>query len=120
MLGLADQAFLDVLGVKEAADLAWLQPRLTPHPWLAYTEPVSLGAAEASVPGAYVECPCWMRVFEPYAGRARALGWQIHELATGHEAMVTAPDDLTHDVARTWVIHPVACRTQPYQPKHAS
>jgi pimeloyl-ACP methyl ester carboxylesterase len=86
---------LEVLGVHDADDLAWLQPRLTPHPWLTYTERVALGFGEAPVPGAYVECVSWMRVFQPYADRARARGWEVRELATGHEAMVTAPDELT-------------------------
>lgn len=35
-----------------------------------------------------------MRVFTPHAERAAARGWQVHEIATGHEAMVTAPGRL--------------------------
>jgi hypothetical protein len=35
-----------------------------------------------------------MRVFRSQAERARSRGWPVHELATGHEAMVTAPDAL--------------------------
>jgi hypothetical protein len=35
-----------------------------------------------------------MRVFQSQAERARAKGWPVHELATGHEAMVTAPREL--------------------------
>lgn len=87
---------LQVLGVTEEADLAWLTPRLTPHPWLTYTEPLRLTGAGESVPASFVECTDWMRVFEPYAARAQSLGWPTHELATGHEAMVTAPEALAH------------------------
>jgi pimeloyl-ACP methyl ester carboxylesterase len=82
---------LEVLGVTEQADLDWLTPRLTPHPWLTYTEPIRLGPEEAEVPGVFVECTDWMRVFQPYAERARQRGWPVHEVPTGHEAMVTAP-----------------------------
>jgi hypothetical protein len=46
------------------------------------------------VPGAYIECTDWMRVFTHQAERARSRGWSVHELPTGHEAMVTAPDAL--------------------------
>lgn len=85
---------LEVLGVTEEADLTWLTPRLTPHPWLSYTERLRLTGAGESVPASFIECTDWMRVFEPYAARARSLGWPTHELATGHEAMVTAPEAL--------------------------
>ena len=35
-----------------------------------------------------------MRVFAGQADRARDRGWPVHELETGHEAMVTAPEEL--------------------------
>lgn len=92
---------LEVLGVTDEQDLTWLTPRLTPQPWLTYTEPVALGQAEAEVPGTFIEGVDWMRVFQPYAERARARGWDVHEIPTGHEAMVTAPDalaDLLHEI----------------------
>jgi pimeloyl-ACP methyl ester carboxylesterase len=86
---------LTVLGVSEDADLKWLGPRLTPHPWLTYTEPLRLGGAGETVPAAFIECTDWMRVFQPHAERAAARGWPVHHIATGHEAMVTAPRQLT-------------------------
>jgi pimeloyl-ACP methyl ester carboxylesterase len=79
------------LGVTDEADVAWLTPRLTPHPWLTYTEPVRLTGACDTVPGVFVECVDWLRVFREQAERAAVLGWPVHEIATGHEAMVTAP-----------------------------
>lgn len=85
---------LSVLGVTEQEDLDWLSPRLTPHPWLTYTEPLRLRDGCGQVPAAYVECTDWMRVFQPHAERAAARGWPVHHLATGHEAMVTAPKEL--------------------------
>lgn len=85
---------LTVLGVEDQADLDWLTPRLTPHPWLSYTEPLRLTGKGDQVPGAFVECTDWMRVFTPHAERAAARGWPVHEIATGHEAMVTAPREL--------------------------
>lgn len=81
---------LQVLGVTDPGDLAWLQPRLVPHPWLTYTEPARTG----DVPGAFVHCTAWLDVFAPQAQRAADRGWPVVDLATGHEAMVTAPDAL--------------------------
>lgn len=86
---------LSVLGVTEQTDLDWLTPRLTPHPWKTYTDPLRLTGAAENIPGAFVECTNWMRVFRTQADRARDLGWPVHELDTGHEAMVTAPKALT-------------------------
>jgi pimeloyl-ACP methyl ester carboxylesterase len=85
---------LEVLGVTDQEDLDWLSPRLTPHPWKTYTDPLRLTGAAERVPAAFVECVEWMRVFRSQADRARAKGWPVHELATGHEAMVTAPKQL--------------------------
>jgi pimeloyl-ACP methyl ester carboxylesterase len=85
---------LTVLGVTDEADLRWLEPRLTPHPWLSYTEPLRLTGAYAGVPAAFAECTDWMRAFRPHADRAAARGWTVHHIATGHEAMVTAPKEL--------------------------
>jgi pimeloyl-ACP methyl ester carboxylesterase len=82
---------LEVLGVSETADLDWLTPRLTPHPWATYTEPLRLTGAGNDVPAAYLDCVDWMAVFAPHAAKARAAGWPVTELKTGHEAMVTAP-----------------------------
>lgn len=85
---------LSVLGVTEQADVEWLSPRLTPHPWKTYTDPLRLTGAVDGVPAAFVECVGWMRVFRTQGERARARGWPVYELNTGHEAMVTAPEAL--------------------------
>ena len=85
---------LEKLGVTDATDLAWLTPRLTPHPWRTYTEPLRLTGRHEDVPAAFIECVAWMRVFRGQAERATAAGWPVWRLETGHEAMVTAPDEL--------------------------
>lgn len=85
---------LAVLGVEDPADVAWLTPRLTAHPWRTYTDPLRLTGAGESVPSAFIECVSWMRVFSGAAERARQRGWPVYELETGHEAMVTAPREL--------------------------
>jgi hypothetical protein len=41
-----------------------------------------------------------MRVFQSQGERARAKGWPVHELPTGHEAMVTAPVELADVLQR--------------------
>lgn len=85
---------LERLGVTDRADVEWLVPRLSPHPWLSYTEALRLTGRGEQVPATYVECTDWMRVFAAQAEKACARGWPTHTIATGHEAMVTAPDEL--------------------------
>lgn len=85
---------LTALGVTDPDDIGWLSARLTPHPWRTYLEPVRLTGDLDDVPGAFVECVDWMRVFTPFAERAEADGFETRTIDTGHEAMVTAPDVL--------------------------
>ena len=82
------------LGVVEEADIAWLTPRLTPHPWSTFERPIRLTGAADAVPGVYIECAAGGRPFESQAARAAARGWPTREMATGHEAMVTEPAEL--------------------------
>lgn len=82
------------LGVTEAADIAWLTPRLTPHPWRTFAEPIALSGAGEAVPGGYIECAAGGRPFRAQAVRAGERGWPVRELPAGHEAMVTAPAEL--------------------------
>lgn len=85
---------LEKLGVTSSDDLRWLVPRLTPHPWKTYTDPLPLTGDYRDVPGVFVECVEWMRVFQVFARQSAAEGWETHELKSGHEAMVTAPEEL--------------------------
>lgn len=85
---------LEKLGITDPGDLAWLAPRLTPHPWKSYTEELRLSGAYRDVPGVFIESVDWMRVFRRFAEQAAGAGWDTYELATGHESMVTAPEDL--------------------------
>lgn len=88
------------MGVTDPADVSWLTPRLTPHPWLSFTEKLSLAGAGSSVPAEFIECVDWMRVFAGMRSRAESRGWPVHELPAGHEAMVTAPAELAALLAK--------------------
>ena len=83
-------------GVTEADDLAFLQGRLTPHPLGTYTSPLKLQHPVGNgLPTVYVHCS------QPlYGGLTQTRNWvkasgmREVELATGHDAMVTAPTAL--------------------------
>ncbi len=86
----------EVFGLRDAGDLAWVQRRLTPHPFrpfdqkMHWNHPVGNG-----VPKSYVECmaPAYANlaaVRERYRGRP---GWHFVALTAGHDAMVSAPQE---------------------------
>ena len=80
----------------DAANTAWLTRRLTDMPFACLTTPARLpnGGADG-LTRTFIRCtaPPLLPGLEPAAARARARaeGWDYHELATGHDAMVTAP-----------------------------
>ncbi|MFN8535365.1 MAG: alpha/beta hydrolase [Dehalococcoidia bacterium] len=87
------------LGITDPADLAWVAPRLTAMPLKAWTDPVRLGnPAAAAVPGAMIACVRGgARAAQTERLRAIAgeRGWRFAELDSGHDAMVTHPEELS-------------------------
>jgi hypothetical protein len=83
-----------VFGVLGPADIAWVQRRLTPHPFAPYDEKMHWGGPVGNgLPKLYVDCtePAYAGlapVKERYRGKP---GWPFAELKTGHDAMVSAP-----------------------------
>jgi pimeloyl-ACP methyl ester carboxylesterase len=70
-------------------------PRGAPMPLKPCQQPVRLtGAGDRTVPGGYVHCtakPGW-DFCAPFADRARARGWPVVELATGHSPLRSEAD----------------------------
>jgi pimeloyl-ACP methyl ester carboxylesterase len=81
-------------GVSDPDDLAWIERRLTPHPLRTYTESFGLRAPLGNgVPVGYIACtdPPYPAVHSAHA-LVRREGWAFSELATGHDAMISAPE----------------------------
>jgi pimeloyl-ACP methyl ester carboxylesterase len=82
------------LGVTDPDDIAWMSERLRPHPLLAYAQPVRLPAdGVKKLMRSYIWCT-ESTFLQREVELARADGWQIYELATSHEAMITVPKEL--------------------------
>jgi pimeloyl-ACP methyl ester carboxylesterase len=88
----------DRFGVFEPQQVEWIARRTAPHPLKAYTEVLGLQHPLGNgLPKTYIAVTDpW---YAPLAGvrewiRAQA-DWEWQEIATGHDAMVTAPDALT-------------------------
>lgn len=84
-------------GVPNGPDADWVNRRMTLHPFGSMTSKLRLANPVGNgLPCAYVACTA--PVYEPleparWWARGRP-GWQWREMATGHDAMVTAPGPL--------------------------
>jgi pimeloyl-ACP methyl ester carboxylesterase len=79
------------------ADCDWVNRRQVPHPFGMYREPLAFDAERlAALPRTFIDCtsPAWPSI-APMRQRVRSEpGWRVRELATGHDAMVSAPGPL--------------------------
>ncbi len=85
-------------GVEEPDAAAWLLERLRPHPFGAYTSPLNIQAPLGNgLPCTYIACtePAYTALQGVWNWVRTQSGWRWLELATGHDAMVTAPEALT-------------------------
>ena len=86
-----------VFGVLDAADAEWVRRRLTPHPLSTYTSKLNIrGPVGNHLPRTYVHCtsPSYAALQASRDWVKAQAGWRWAEIATGHDAMVTAPDEL--------------------------
>ena len=88
----------EAFGVTEPTDIAWLERHLTPHPTATYAMPIALTHPLGNgVPATYIRCtnPGYANtVKSAHYAQSRA-DWQYLEIHTGHDAMVSAPAELT-------------------------
>jgi pimeloyl-ACP methyl ester carboxylesterase len=79
------------------ADHAWVARRQTPHPGGVYDEPLPFDAARVgALPRTFVDCTApALATIDVSRSRVRSEpGWSVVEIATGHDAMVSAPQAL--------------------------
>ncbi|MEK9661200.1 MAG: alpha/beta hydrolase family protein [Alphaproteobacteria bacterium] len=92
-------------GVDDPGKAAWVERHLVPQPLACSTRKLELANPVANgLPADYIVCTVGLYAhFESSRQKARACGFSMHEIATGHDAMVTMPADLTAmlmDIAR--------------------
>jgi hypothetical protein len=85
-------------GITDRADLEWMRPRLTAQPLALVKQARAGGGDRVAVPSTYLHCqrnPA-AATFQTFAERAKATPetWTVRTLDTGHDAMITAPDEL--------------------------
>ena len=86
-----------VFGISDQRDNDWVARRMTPHPLSTFTSPLPIkGPVGNNLPRTYIHCTT--PAYAPLEGSRRWVkaqsGWRWMEIATGHDAMVSAPDEL--------------------------
>lgn len=92
-------------GVSDPADLAWMEQRLSAHPWRCFEQPLRLHHDDAvrAIPQYQIVCSSTLlaRAAAPVE-EARSVG-RLWEIDTGHDLMITEPDfvaDTLVEIAR--------------------
>jgi len=99
----ASERFLDQWGVTDPALRALVGPRLTDFPLSCATDPVVFDpAARDGLPTAYVRHTAPALASLAASERAASeRGWDVHELACGHDMMLEAPEPVA-DLLTAW------------------
>jgi hypothetical protein len=80
-------------GITDPADIAWMESKLTPHPWKCFTQPLRL-TDEAAVKGILrtnINCTASLRMSEGDALNRQLDADRLWEIDTGHDLMITEP-----------------------------
>lgn len=89
-------------GVLDARDQMWVDRRLTPQPGGPYRGTVRLTDRWRALPKTFIDCtqPA-LTAISPFRRAVRKdPAWRVWEIATGHDAMVSAPAELAAMLAR--------------------
>jgi pimeloyl-ACP methyl ester carboxylesterase len=83
-------------GVTDPDTLAWMDERLTGHPWKSFEQPLDLTDEEAlwAIPQYHVVCTSTLATRDPdLMDPARAEG-RLWDIDTGHDLMITEPQQV--------------------------
>ncbi len=88
-----------VWGVTDIDDIAWIKRHLSPMPWHTHDQPIRINNPEAKkIPKSYISCTEYSTEYKALQFMAQKaklqLGWDYHELKSGHLANVTVPNEL--------------------------
>lgn len=89
----ADPALFGISG----EDAQWVARRQTPHPGGVYDDPLHFDAARvATLSRTFIDChaPALATIAVMRERVRQQPGWQVQEIATGHDAMISAPEEL--------------------------
>jgi len=85
---------MEQFGVSKPDDIAWNERGLVMQPLKGLAEPLTLHPEPFPFPVSYIRCtepP--MALFDPFAARAQADGWDYHEVPWTHAAPAVVPEE---------------------------
>lgn len=85
-------------GINDSKIADWIAARLTPQPMSTYTQaPPASNDASRAIPRVFIQCTVGpiAEIMTPFVTKAKAGGWEIREIASEHDPMITHPDELT-------------------------
>jgi len=90
---------LDLWGLVPGEEREFVRARLCDFSLRCFEEPILLQAnRKASIPGTYISCVAQnypaRPFFEVFADKARACGWDVAKLNTGHDCHVERPSEV--------------------------
>lgn len=89
----ADPAVFGLVG----EDAQWVARRQRPHPGGVYDDTLQFDAVRvAALPRTFIDCnaPALPTIAVMRERVRQQPGWQVHEIATGHDPMISAPQEL--------------------------
>jgi pimeloyl-ACP methyl ester carboxylesterase len=90
-----------IYGFADPADTEWVRRRMTPHPFAAFEQKNRWGGPIGNgVPKVYVDCTTPALGVLATMKDGRLAGWEVIKLATGHDLMVSAPEETTQILLR--------------------
>ena len=84
-------------GITDPEMIEWVRGKVTPHPYQTYFDKLILDHPVSNgLPATYIACTQPLHKNTAHSREvAKAMdGWEYKEIATGHDAMLTRPDEL--------------------------
>ena len=88
-------------GVTDPEQIAWMKPKLTPHPWKCFEQKLVLEneAAMRRIPETHIVCTATLPVRDVEALKARSDG-RLWDIDTGHDLMISEPEAVAEMLLR--------------------
>jgi hypothetical protein len=80
-------------GVTDPQQIEWMKPKLTPHPWKCFEQPLVLHneAAIRKIPQTQIVCTSTLATRDVPALKAASDG-RVWDVDTGHDLMISEPE----------------------------
>jgi pimeloyl-ACP methyl ester carboxylesterase len=92
---------MNFFGVKDPEQIAWMKPKLTPHPWKCFEQKLVLAneTAMRKIPRTHIVCTSTLKTRDVAALKASSDG-RVWDVDTGHDLMITEPEKVAELLLR--------------------